>query len=232
MNEALQYAEKYKNNGGIDYIDAILGRYTGRNMKPLETIDFVGLDVHKAIVDNVFTNTKENDKDSFKLPEFCNKLVQEGKIGIKQGGGLYKIENEKKLVYDVKTMQYREVIDYNFYFIDQAINLFKCGKYKEGFDIIKNDMSLESNICMEFLLKYIIYSIKTAKSLSEKIADCDNAMANGFNWLPPLALLDVLGGKEETKKLCSNYLNNDYSDVLEYATASKFDYRKYIKARI
>lgn len=30
INEALQYAEKYKDNGGIDYIDAILGSFTGR----------------------------------------------------------------------------------------------------------------------------------------------------------------------------------------------------------
>ena len=28
INEALQYAEKYKDNGGIDYIDAILGSFT------------------------------------------------------------------------------------------------------------------------------------------------------------------------------------------------------------
>ena len=51
INEALQYAEKYKDNGGIDYIDAILGSFTGRSMAPLTTSDFVGLDVHKAIVD-------------------------------------------------------------------------------------------------------------------------------------------------------------------------------------
>ena len=46
INEALQTAEKYKYNGGIDYIDAILGPFTGRAMAPLVTADFVGLDVH------------------------------------------------------------------------------------------------------------------------------------------------------------------------------------------
>jgi len=57
INEALQYAEKYKDNGGIDYIDALLGSFTGRTMPPLTTSDFVGLDVHKAIVDNIYENT-------------------------------------------------------------------------------------------------------------------------------------------------------------------------------
>ena len=59
MNEALQLALKYKDKGGIDYIDAIFGPYTGRNMSPLETVNFVGLDIHKAIVDNLYNATKD-----------------------------------------------------------------------------------------------------------------------------------------------------------------------------
>ena len=54
INEALIYAEIYKDNGGVDYIDAILGPFTGRTMPPITTADFVGLDVHKAIVDNLY----------------------------------------------------------------------------------------------------------------------------------------------------------------------------------
>ena len=37
----MQYAEKYKEKGGIDYIDTILGLFTGRNMRPMCTADFV-----------------------------------------------------------------------------------------------------------------------------------------------------------------------------------------------
>lgn len=54
MNEALQYAERYADNGGIDYVDALLGPFTGRTMPPITTADFTGLDVHKAIVDNIY----------------------------------------------------------------------------------------------------------------------------------------------------------------------------------
>lgn len=41
INKAMQYAKKYKREGGIDYIDTILGCFTGRNMPPLTTADFV-----------------------------------------------------------------------------------------------------------------------------------------------------------------------------------------------
>jgi 3-hydroxyacyl-CoA dehydrogenase len=74
INEALQFAETYKDNGGIDYIDSILGPFTGRSMAPLTTSDFVGLDVHKAIVDNVYNNTEDYAHETFVMPEFALKL--------------------------------------------------------------------------------------------------------------------------------------------------------------
>lgn len=89
INEALQYAEKYQDNGGIDYIDSIIGPFTGRNMAPLLTSDFVGLDVHKAIVDNIYDNTNDYAHDTFKMPEFALQLISENKLGRKSGAGLY-----------------------------------------------------------------------------------------------------------------------------------------------
>ena len=59
INRALQLAEENKDSGGLDYIDAIFGAFTGRLMAPCNTADFVGLDVHKAIVDNLLKNTND-----------------------------------------------------------------------------------------------------------------------------------------------------------------------------
>ena len=232
LNEALQYAEKYKDYGGIDFIDAILSGYTGRNMKPLETIDFVGIDVHKSIVDNVRENSKENDKQSFELPEFVSDIVKEGNLGMKTGAGLYKIIDNKKFVYDINSKKYREVIDYKFYYVDNVINQISNGNYVEGYNLIKDDSSMESDICITFLLKYILYSIKITKNICNDISYCDNAMANGFNWLPPLAMIDALGGKDEVIRLIKKYLNEDCSDLLNNLPKSKFDYRKFIKAKV
>lgn len=230
LNEALQYAEKYKEYGGIDYIDYVLGKYTGRNMNPIETVDFVGLDVHKAIVDNVYKNSK--DKDSFKLPKYVDELIKKGNIGVKVNNGFYKKENGKKLVYDISTGEYRETIKYNFYYLNNVLNNYKKARYKEGIDIIKNDNSQECKICMYFMLKYIVYSIETCRLLCDDISYCDSAMANGFNWLPPLALIELLGGVDEVKELCKKYLGKDYSKVLTNIPKSKFDYRKFIKAKV
>lgn len=75
MNEALQYAEEYADNGGIDYIDALLGPFTGRTMAPITTADFVGLDVHKAIVDNIYENTADYVHEKFVLPAYVQQLI-------------------------------------------------------------------------------------------------------------------------------------------------------------
>ena len=232
MNEALQYAEKYKEYGGIDYIDSILGCYTGRNMKPIETIDFVGLDIHKSIVDNVRLNSKSNDNDSFILPEFINDIISKGNLGIKTESGLYKIVDNKRMVYDIKTKKYRDVIKYNFYYQENLINDLSSGKYMEAVDNIKDDPSLESDICMIFLLKYIVYSIKISRELCNDISYCDDAMADGFNWLPPLAMIDLFGGIKEVSRLCKKYLKDDYKELLSDLPKSKYDFRRFLKAKV
>ena len=38
INEAFQCKEKYAENGGIDYLDAFSGTFTGRALAPIETL--------------------------------------------------------------------------------------------------------------------------------------------------------------------------------------------------
>ena len=90
INLALQFAEKYKYSGGIDYIDTIMGGFTGRAMAPLTTSDFVGLDVHQAIVKNIYENTCDYEHNSFVLPAFVQEMIREKRLGRKSGAGLYK----------------------------------------------------------------------------------------------------------------------------------------------
>lgn len=138
INEILQLAEKYKYNGGIDYIDAIIGPFTGRAMAPLVTANFVGLDVHKAIVDNLYENTHDFVHSAFVLPDYVEKLVEKGKLGRKSGEGLYKTflhDNGTKIhqVYDIENNHYREIIKYIFPFVEQMVKYLKTGDYEKAF---------------------------------------------------------------------------------------------------
>lgn len=240
INEALQFAELYKDNGGIDYIDAILGTFTGRAMAPLTTSDFVGLDVHKAIVDNIFQNTNDYAHNTFILPNFIKSLISEGKLGKKSGGGLYKTikyDNglRRKTVYDINTGTYRDVFPFTFAFAEKMKKHFYSGNYQLSFDRLINNHSQEAEICLSFLLKYIIYSFYAADQVGYSIEDADDVMATGFNWCPPLAMYQALSlagdvtalVKERLPEICGQI---DIDRYLASVRPSKYDYRPYFKS--
>lgn len=240
INEALQYAEKHKDNGGIDYIDALLGSFTGRTMAPLTTSDFVGLDVHKAIVDNIYENTNDYAHETFVLPEFTSKLVAEGKLGRKSGAGLYqriKYENglTRQTVYDINTGLYRDVIPYVFPFADKMKKYIAEGDYVKAFERLVNNRSQEAEICLSFLLKYIVYSLYATAEVGYSIEAADDVMATGFNWCPPLAMYQALATvtdvpqliRERLPEICSKL---DVNRMLADVKPSKYDYRIYFKS--
>lgn len=240
INEALQYAEKYADNGGIDYIDAILGSFTGRAMAPIVTADFVGLDVHKAIVDNVYLNTNDYARSTFVLSEYVQKLIDEDKLGRKSGAGLYQLiryDNglKRQTVYDIKSGMYRDQIPYVFPFADMMKKYIAEGDYVHALEILVNNRSLEAEICLSFLLKYIVYSLFAAKAVAYNIDAADDVMATGFNWCPPLALCQALSMVADIEKLVKERLPElcetvDVGELIEKIKPSKYDYRPYFKS--
>lgn len=240
INEALQYAEKYKDNGGIDYIDAILGSFSGRSMAPLTTSDFVGLDVHKAIVDNIYENTNDYAHETFVLPEFVEKLVDEGKLGRKSGAGLYqmvKYDNglKRQTVYDINTGMFRDVIPYAFPFVDKMKKYIAEGEYEKAFECLVNNHSQEAEICLSFLLKFIEYSLYATKEVGYKINAADDVMATGFNWCPPMAMYQALSTVADVPSLIKERLPEiceiiDVDQLLAEVKHSKYDYRIYFKS--
>ncbi|MEK4326629.1 3-hydroxyacyl-CoA dehydrogenase family protein [Paenibacillus sp. FSL R7-0312] len=239
MNEALQFAELYEDRGGIDYIDAILGPFTGRGMAPLVTVDFIGLDVYKAITDNLYHSISDLYSNSFILPRFVDSLINEGKLGRKCGQGLYKLDRDstgKKhiFVYDIKSQTYRAKIKYSFYFVEKMVAAIKESKYEEAIRILLNNDSEEAKISTYFLIKYVVYSVFVTKEIADSIHDADTVMSYGFNWVPPLGLLELFGGKEaiiESMKTDNRLLPfiSAFSETEIYP--SKLNYRRYLRAK-
>ncbi len=243
INEACQYAQKYKQHGGIDYIDTILGSFTGRNMPPLVTSDFVGLDVHAAITDNVYNNDIDISKESFIVPEYMRKLIGEGLLGKKAKGGFYKTikkpdGSKTKQVYDILTGEYRDKNYYDITFINKMINDIKLGDYFSAFSEMTESSSSEAKIACDFLLRYVVYSLATSERIAGNYYAADDVMATGFNWIPPLAVIEAFGGKDNFIKLLKDCdMNNidlsfgDTERLIRLAPKSNYDYRRFIKAK-
>ena len=242
MNEALQYAEEYADYGGVDYIDSILGPFTGRTMAPITTADFVGLDVHKAIVDNIYENTSDYVHSKFVLPKFVQKLIDEGKLGRKSGEGLYKlIRNEagdkRMLVWDIETNQYRDEIKYTFPFAMRMKAFLREGDYDGAMRELVNNRSQEADICLRFLLRYIVYSLYTAEHVGYDLRVADDVMATGFTWCPPFAMMEAFSNVCDLGELMKARLrpeilaNVDIDHIISLEIKSKYDFRTFFKAK-
>ncbi|XP_049267623.1 hydroxyacyl-coenzyme A dehydrogenase, mitochondrial-like [Rhipicephalus sanguineus] len=69
-------------------IDIAMKLGAGHPMGPFELTDYVGLDVTKFIIDG--WHKRFPDNPLFKPSPYLDKLVQEGKLGVKTGEGFYK----------------------------------------------------------------------------------------------------------------------------------------------
>ena len=74
LNEVAQLAEQH----GPVLVGSLIGPYTGRAMPPLATVDLVGWDIHKAIVDNVHANTHDEAHATLALPELHGEADRAG----------------------------------------------------------------------------------------------------------------------------------------------------------
>lgn len=242
INEALIYAERYQDNGGIDYIDAILGPFSGRTMPPITTADFVGLDVHKAIVDNIYENTNDYVHEKFVLPEYVQKVIDKGYLGRKRGQGLYKLikgDNDYKrmMVWDIKEGGFRDVIKYTFPFALKMKEYLKVGDYDKAILELINNHSQEADICLRFLLRYIVYALWTAEHVGYDLRVADDVMATGFTWCPPFAMMEAFTrvcdlGALMKERLKPEILGNvDIDHIIAEQIKSKYDYRIYFKAK-
>ncbi len=201
LNEVAQLAEEH----GVAFMDYVVGPYTGRAMPPLSTVDLVGLDVHKAIVDNVYENTKDEAHDKFALPAYVNKLIAAGHLGNKTAakGGFYRRAKEDgknvRYVLDPKSGEYtRETPVAPVPFIEETCKLHRVGRYREAMKIFVEAKGREADLARKVIFGYVSYALNRVGDgeVVREPRDVDRIMGFGFNWAPPTVLADVIGIKE------------------------------------
>jgi 3-hydroxyacyl-CoA dehydrogenase len=203
LNECAQLAAEH----GIAFIDYLIGPYTGRAMPPLATVDLVGWDVHKAIVDNVHANTNDEAHDAFALPTYVAELIDEGHLGNKtpERGGFYRRTKEGgktvNLVLDPKSGGYRAPSDVSvepIEFVEKMRELHHTGRYAEAFKVFLAAGGAHADLARKVVLGYVSYALNRVgeKEVVREPRDVDRIMGFGFNWAPPTVLVDVMGVKE------------------------------------
>jgi 3-hydroxyacyl-CoA dehydrogenase len=193
LNEAAQLAEEL----GPVLVDKLVGPYTGRAMTPLATIDLVGWDIHRAIVDNVYENTNDEAHETNKLPGYMDKLMERGVLGDKTGRGFF-WRDEEKVVHalDPVSGDYKpqaEVKLPNLDYIDQVAALHRDARYEEAMQVFLSAEGDEAAIARKVIAGYISYAFHRVGEVTETIDGIDRIMGAGFNWAPPGVLVDTIG---------------------------------------
>lgn len=196
LNQAARLAELQ----GVVTVDTLLGPYTGRALPPLKTIDLVGLDVHRAIVDNVFHNAPEECRDCFRMPEFMQGMIERGQLGSKarDKGGFYgPKQNGSRPVWNPRRSQHETAEPPQLDFIDAVRSLLRDGLYREALGMLFAADGEAARVVQKSLANYVHYAfsrIGDVTDATDGIGGIDDVMAYGFSWAPPGAFVDLLGG--------------------------------------
>jgi len=194
LNECAQLAEEL----GPVLVDRIVGPYTGRALTPLATIDLVGWDIHRAIVDNVYENTKDEAHETNRLPGYMADLIARGVLGNKTGGGFFKKDGKTRLVLDPKTGDYTPEADIklpDLSYIDRVANLHHQGRYADAMQVFLSAEGKEAAVARKVIAGYIAYAFERVGEVTDDIDGIDRIMGMGFNWAPPSVLVDTLTPK-------------------------------------
>jgi 3-hydroxyacyl-CoA dehydrogenase len=194
LNEVAQLAEQV----GPVLADRLVGPYTGRAMTPLATIDLVGWDIHRAIVDNIHANTQDEAHATLKLPDYMAKAMSRGVLGNKSGGGFFKKEGKTSLALDPASGDYRPVAELRLPkldYIERVAALHAVGRYAEGMQAFLAAEEPEAAIARRVIAGYVSYAFHRVGEVTDSITGIDMIMATGFNWAPPSVLVDVIGAR-------------------------------------
>jgi 3-hydroxyacyl-CoA dehydrogenase len=191
LNEAAQLAEEL----GPLLVEKLVGPYTGRALTPLATIDLVGWDVHRAIVDNVYANTHDEAHATLALPAYVARAIEQGTLGDKSGRGFFKKEGKARLVLDPKTGAYQpesEIRLPELAYIREVSRLHREARYAEGMQAFLAAQGEYAAIARRVIAGYVSYAFHRVGEVTETIDGIDRIMGTGFNWAPPSVLVDAL----------------------------------------
>ena len=175
-------------------VDNLTGSLIGHpKSATFRTGDVVGLDtlVHVA---NTAYELGENDeqRELFKIPDYLQKLVDDGRLGQKSGAGFYK-KIDKGVIHELnmKTLDYQPGKKRKFDAVRAAKNeTYLPGKFRA---LVKID-DVAGTFIWELLAGIMIYSANRVPEIADDIVNIDNAMKWGFGWeLGPFETWDALG---------------------------------------
>ncbi|MFO8192574.1 MAG: 3-hydroxyacyl-CoA dehydrogenase/enoyl-CoA hydratase family protein [Bacillota bacterium] len=188
----------------IEEVDSITGPPMGHpKSASFRTLDMVGLDTFCHVARTVYDKTEDpEEKTSFELPDFLQKMVDKKLLGDKTGQGFYKKvkgENGSEIhALDIEIFEYRPREKARFDIIGKT----RHEELTKGFKMLVNSDDKAGRFAWELTKRFLIYSASMIPEIADDIVNIDRAMRWGFNWkLGPFESWDAIGVKESVERM-------------------------------
>ena len=190
----------------IPGVDALFGTAMGRPRTAMfKTSDIVGLDTLGHVARNTYELVVDDDqRDSFVLPEFVERMIQNNLLGTKTKSGFYKTDltpEWKKIrkVINPQTLEYAEYDPPDFPCLTEA-NKAKALSEKIKAVVYGDDKG--ARFAWKVVANNLIYSANRIPEISDTIVEIDNAMKWGFNFeMGPFESWDAIGLEASVEKM-------------------------------
>lgn len=182
----------------VEEVDKIFGPPMGRPKSAVfRTADIVGLDTFIHVAKNCYdTLTQDEERQTFAIPDFLQKMVEKGMLGDKSGSGFYKKAKggggEKEiLALDLKTLEYRPQAKVRFESLGAAKDVEDV---RERVAVVLKGQDKAAKFAERVTLDVLAYSSRRIPEIADDIVNIDRGVRWGFGWdLGPFEVWDAYG---------------------------------------
>lgn len=187
-------------------VDQMTGKAIGHaSSATFRTSDLVGLDVTAHVVSNLYPAIPDDeDRDTFKIPEVMQTLLDRKILGDKTNGGFFKKSKDETgkraiLELDLNTFEYKPQVKTKFASIDAA-------KAIEDIPTRVKQLVWGKDNVGEFLWKTTArisaYAANRIPEIADTIVEIDNAIKWGFGWeIGVFETWDAIGVVESVERM-------------------------------
>jgi len=190
--------EAQRDELSMEMIDTLLSKPIGLPPTGLYgLVDLIGLDIMDHVSKNLRANLPANDPGFHYLdfPAAEQKMLAEGQLGRKSGGGYYRLEKhddgtKTKYSFDLDNAQWRT---------SQSAALDAS---HSDYRTLALDDSREGQLVWELMSETLCYAANLVPDIADDIVNVDRAMRWGFNWAQgPFEMIDGIGSEAFADKL-------------------------------
>ena len=188
----------------VEEVDSVAGPATARpGSAAFRTSDLVGIDTLVHICKNTYELLPDDEcRETFKVPEFMEQMVEKGLHGNKSKRGFYRKDqvDGKRIIYyyDYTSGEFKPAEKPKF---ASVVAVKMVDDPAQKIKMVVNGHDKGAEFAWRSLRDTLIYTVNRIPEIADDIINIDNGMKWGFNWeLGPFEMLDAIGVQNFVKR--------------------------------